>query len=121
VEFDPLLLIPLHTGQHQPLCVAVGEERGQSDAVVRGTGFFAERNDAEFAAGVVLDQLFAKAVADHAVADDDDRLRRVGGHGQNHGFGFRRRQTRAQSSDQPECNQRTSPATLLRGVAQSFG
>ena len=50
------------------------EERRQSDAVVSRPRLFAERDDPIAALGVELDQPLAKALADHAVADDDDGL-----------------------------------------------
>jgi hypothetical protein len=73
VELDAVFAIPVDLREHQFLGVAMGEERGEADAVVRGPRLLAERDDAKLALDIHLDQLLAEAVTDHAVADDDDR------------------------------------------------
>ena len=74
VQLDAVLGIPFLPGQHQLLGVAVGEERRQADAVVGGARLLAERDDANASLGVELDEPLAEALADHAVADDNDVL-----------------------------------------------
>ena len=74
VQLDAVLGVPLLPGEHQLLGVAMGEERRQPDAVVGRPRLLAERDDAEPPLGVELDEPLAEALADHAVADDDDGL-----------------------------------------------
>ena len=59
-------------GDHELFGIAMGEEASQADAVVGGAWFFAKGDDFEFFVGVEFDDFFDKAMADHAVADDDD-------------------------------------------------
>ena len=52
--------------------VAVGEVLRQADAVVGGRGSSQKVTICVWRVGVEFDQPFAKAMADHAVANDDD-------------------------------------------------
>ena len=52
----------------------MSKERRQPNAVVSGPRLFAECDNAIAVSCVVFDQLLAKAVADHTVADDDNGL-----------------------------------------------
>jgi len=72
VDLDSLLAVPIEVRDQQPIPVAVSEELRQADAVVGGTGLLAERDDSPAACRIEPDQPLAEAVADHAVADDDD-------------------------------------------------
>ena len=74
VQLDAVFGVPFLPGQHQLFGVAMGEERRQADAVVRGPRLLAERDDAKAPLGVELHQSLAEALADHAVADDNDVL-----------------------------------------------
>ena len=69
MDLNAVIAIPIHPRDHQLFGIAVSKEARQSDTVVRGTRLFAERHDAELVSLVELDQLFAEALADHAIAD----------------------------------------------------
>ena len=74
VKFDAVATIPLEIREHKLFRVAMGEERGQSDAIVSRPRLFTERNDAIPFCRIELDQLLAKAMPDHSIADDDNRF-----------------------------------------------
>ena len=56
------------------LGVAMGEERRQANAVVRGPRLFAKRDNAKLLSEVEFDQFFAETQTDHSVANDDNGL-----------------------------------------------
>jgi hypothetical protein len=54
----------------------MGEERREADPVVRSARLLAKCDDAESTFHVELNKPFAKTLADHAIANDDDGLLR---------------------------------------------
>src|SRR5438309_1132955 len=71
---NSVLLVPARLGQGELLGRAVRKVLGELDPVVGRPRFFAEGDDLVGPRRVELDQLLDKALADHAVADDHDRL-----------------------------------------------
>ena len=71
---DAVLVVPFGVGEGKLLGLAVVEVFGEVDAVVSGAGFFAEGDDLPLSLGVEFDEPFAKAMTDHAVADDNHSL-----------------------------------------------
>ena len=72
VQLDAVGLVPGHFRHHELLRVAVREERGEADAVISGAWLLAKGDQPELPLGVALNELFAEALPDHAVADDDN-------------------------------------------------
>lgn len=72
VQLHAVGLVPGQFGHHQLLRVAVREKRGEPDAVIGGAGLLAKGDQPVLPLGVALDELFAEALPDHAVADDDN-------------------------------------------------
>ena len=74
MQSDAVLLVPLPLRQHQLFRTAVREERRQANTVIGGTWLFTECDDSVLAQHIILDQLFAKTLSHHAIANDDDGL-----------------------------------------------
>ena len=72
VEGDAVLLVPLRWCQSELLGLAMFKVLGQIDAVVCRPGLFAKCDHLIIAITVKLDELFAKAMAHHAVTDYDN-------------------------------------------------
>ena len=74
MQGDPVLLVPLPLRQHQPFRATMREERRQANTVIGGTRLFTECDNSVLARHIMLDQLFAKTLSHHAVANDHDGL-----------------------------------------------
>ena len=72
MQGDLVLVVPLPLREHQLFRTAVREERRQANAVVGGTRLFTERDDSILVRRIPLDQLFAKTLAHHPVANDNN-------------------------------------------------
>src|SRR5690606_15116018 len=71
MDGDAVLFVEALAHQTELLSGSAAEEGGQADAVVGDAGFFAEGDDLPGLVLIPSDQLLDEAVADHAVADDD--------------------------------------------------
>src|SRR5262249_7161653 len=74
MQRDAVLLVPLPLRQHELFRATVREERRQANTVIGSTRLFTERDDSALARHIILDQLFAKTLSHHAVANDHDGL-----------------------------------------------
>jgi hypothetical protein len=72
MQGDPVLVVPPPLRELQLFRTAVREERCQANAVVGGTRLFTERDNSVLVRRITLDQLFAKTLAHHPVANDND-------------------------------------------------
>src|SRR5262245_17022139 len=75
MQLDAVVAIPVEPGESELLGDTMSVGRSTHDAVVRGPRLFAKGDDAIAVGRIEFDQLFAKAMSDHAVADHDDGLR----------------------------------------------
>lgn len=73
VELDALLLDERHVGHREVLGRLAREVRGQSNSVVCRTRLLAQYDHAVRGGQAALGERFEEALADHAVADEDDR------------------------------------------------
>src|SRR4029450_3485300 len=69
-----MLVVPLPLCEHQLFCATVCEERRQANTVIGSTWLFTERDNSVLAQHIMLDQLLAKTLSHHAVANDHDCL-----------------------------------------------
>ncbi|MNN66840.1 hypothetical protein D3C81_1824350 [compost metagenome] len=74
MQGDTGALVQLRLAEGQRFGIAAGEVFGEMHAVVGAQRLFAEHMDAVAIQRAALDQLLDAVVADHAVADDDQRL-----------------------------------------------
>ena len=74
MQRDSRLPIDLAVAQQERVGVAVRHVLGQVHAIVGAAYFLAEDVDAIVLQGAKGDELFDTVMADHAVADDDQRL-----------------------------------------------
>ena len=71
-HLDAVFLIETFAYQRQFFRSVMGEIRRQVDAVVGDTRFFTEHGNVELSGRRLIEKLFDKAMANHAVTDDSD-------------------------------------------------
>lgn len=71
-ELDAAIAVPRLVGEAELVGGGRGEVARELHAIVGGAGLLAQHGDAEASARVEGSDLFAEAMAHHAVADDDD-------------------------------------------------
>ena len=74
VKRDRVIGVPVKRRQREFFGLAMFEVFGEIDSIVRGSRLFAKGDNAIGAIRIEFDEAFAEAVADHAVADDNDRF-----------------------------------------------